>query len=327
MKDRRLVDDLTLQQLEEVVRLRRRQARLARLRTLSNESTDTLDPLVAGEPDAPASAASPDPARYRDLGGSTQYRAQQLDEPPEAEPQPRQPLRVRWSWVRDKGLLVLELALVTALAVVLISSLTTLHDINEASSAAQALPEATAAPLIQVTPVAQAVVLPGGHTPPDAPGGAAPEEVPAHLQALVSEITPLPLPTRGPEQAVRVQIEAIGVDAPVIEGDDWEALKQGAGHHVGSANPGERGNCVISAHNDIYGELFRDLPSLKLGDEIVLHTATQAYRYLVTEWSVTEPEDVSVLRPTESPVLTLISCYPYGIDSHRIVVVAELQPN
>ena len=46
------------------------------------------------------------------------------------------------------------------------------------------------------------------------------------------------------------------------------AGQKGAGHHIGSANPGERGNCFISGHNDIYGEIFRHLDEVKMGDEI-----------------------------------------------------------
>jgi sortase A len=134
------------------------------------------------------------------------------------------------------------------------------------------------------------------------------------------------MPTPGPEQAIRIQIPAIGVDAPVVEGDDWESLKQGAGHHIGSANPGERGNCVISAHNDIFGEIFRDLPELDLGHQIFVHTVNQVYQYVVMQKRVIDPEEVSVMETTSAPVLTLISCYPYGIDTHRIVVIAQLEP-
>jgi sortase A len=231
----------------------------------------------------------------------------------------RRSWRLHWGWLRDKSLLVVELGVLVGLILVLVSSLATLRQINEASSRAEVLPTPTATPPIQV-------VLPGGHTPPDSPGGPAPEEIPAHLRNLVSAITPLPMPTRGPEQAVRIQIPAIGVDAPVVEGDDWETLKRGAGHHVGSANPGERGNCVISAHNDIFGELFRDLPDLGLDDEVFVHTASQVHRYVVTQKRIIEPTEVSVLQPTSSPVVTLVSCYPYGIDTHRIVVIGELKP-
>ena len=175
------------------------------------------------------------------------------------------------------------------------------------------------------TPSIGAYVLPSGHTPPDALKQSEPAPVPVHLRGQVAAITPLPVPTPGPEQAQRIVIPAIDVDAPVVEGDDWESLKYGSGHHIGSADPGERGNCVISGHNDIYGELFRDLPDLKVGDEIILYTETQEYQYVVEQTRIVEPTEVSVLRATSSPVLTLVSCYPYGIDSHRIVVIGTLK--
>jgi len=323
MKDRRIVDELSIAELENVLRVRKREARLERLRQLGKEAeTSGFDPL-APKPVEPQSPPLPtDYRRFQDTGDTSHYRARALDEPPAEEKPARQPRRIRWDWLRDKSLLVIELAVLAGLILVLLSSLATLREINEAASQAQQaqLPTLTPTPLIQL------VVLPGGHTPPDSPGGPAPEKIPAHLRDLVGAITPLPVPTPGPEQAIRIQIPAIGVDAPVVEGDDWEPLKQGAGHHVGSANPGESSNCVISAHNDIFGEIFRDLPDLDLGDETFVYTASQVYRYVVTQKRIIEPTDVSVMYPTSSPVLTLISCYPYGIDTHRIVVIAELQP-
>jgi sortase A len=222
--------------------------------------------------------------------------------------------------LRDRALLAVEVVLVAALLWVLVSSLVTLGQVNRASTEAQRLLTPTATPLIR------AIMLPGGHTPPDSPGGAAPEEVPAHLRDRVGAVTPLPMPTPGPAQGTRIQIPSIGVDAPIVEGDDWEALRQGAGHHIGSPDPGERGNCVISAHNDIFGEIFRRLPDVDLGDEVFVHTATQIHRYVVIQKRITEPQDVSAMYPTSGPVLTLISCHPYKVDTHRIVVTAELQP-
>jgi len=323
MKDRRTVDELSIEELEEILRIRKREARLERLRQLGKEAEASgLDPL-APKPAEPQPPPLPtDYRRFQGAGATAQYRARALDERLVEEEPRRQWRPIRWDWLRDKSLLVVELAVLTGLILVLLSSLATLREINEEASQAQQaqLPTLTPTPLIQV------VMLPSGHTPPDSPGGPAPEEIPAHLRDLVSAITPLPVPTRGPEQATRIQIPAIGVDAPVVEGDDWESLKQGAGHHIGSANPGESGNCIISAHNDIFGEIFRDLPDLDLDDEVFVHTASQVYRYVVTQKRIIEPTDVSVMYPTSSPVLTLISCYPYGIDTHRIVVIAELQP-
>jgi len=320
-KDRRIVDELSIEELEEVLRVRKMEARIERLRQMGKDGeASTLDPL-APKPVEPQPPPLPtDHRRFGDEGATAQYRARSLDEPVATEEPRQQRRQIRWDWLRDRSLLVVELALVAGLILVLLSLQETRREINQEASQAQQLPTSTPTPLIQV------VLLPGGHKPPDPSGTPEPDEIPTHLRDLVSAITPLPMPTPGPEQAILIQIPAIGVNDPVVEGDDWEALKQGAGHHIGSANPGERGNCIISAHNDIFGERFRDLPNLDLGDEVFVHTASRVYRYIVTQKRIIEPTDVSVMYPTSSPVLTLITCYPYKIDTHRIVVIAELQP-
>jgi sortase A len=323
MKDRRIIEELTIEELEEVLRIRRREARLERLRQMGKDadagSFDPLAPRLAVEPQ-PASLPT-DHRRFQDAGATAQFRVHAPDDESPEEELVRQPRRIRWDWVRDKGLLVIELGALVALILVFINTWMQMREINREAKEIQqeSLPTLTPTPLIRVG------LLPGGHTPPDALGRSAPEEVPAHLRNLVSAITPQPAPTRGPEHAIRIQIPSISVEAPVVEGDDWEALKQGAGHHIGSANPGESDNCIISAHNDIFGEIFRDLPDVELGDEVFIYTTSQVYRYVATQKRIIEPDDVSVMYPASSPVLTLISCYPYGIDSHRIVVIAELR--
>jgi sortase A len=326
MKDRRTVDELSIEDLEEVLRVRKREARLERLRQLGKDGdVGSLDPLapIVSEPQSPPLPT--DYRRFQDVGATARYRPRAVDGADMPEDVERRQPRIRWDWLRDKSLLVVEVSLAVALIVILFSLQTTMRQVNQGASQAQqaqlpTLPVPTPTPLIQV------LILPSGHTPPDSPGGPVPEEIPAHLRDLVEAITPLPMPTPGPEQAVRIQIPVIGVDAPVIEGDDWESLKRGAGHHIGSANPGESSNCIISAHNDIFGQIFRRLPDLDLGDQVLVHTATQVYRYAITQKRIIEPTDVSVMYPTSSPVLTLISCYPYGIDTHRVVVTAELEP-
>jgi sortase A len=112
--------------------------------------------------------------------------------------------------------------------------------------------------------------------------------------------------------------------APVVQGDGWEQLKKGVGQHIGSADPGENGNLVVSAHNDIFGELFRDLDKLKPGDEIRVRTSMQEYLYRVTGMRIVSPTEVSVMAPTAKPTITLVSCYPYLVDTERIVVFGEL---
>ncbi|MBC7226597.1 MAG: class D sortase [Thermoflexales bacterium] len=322
MRDRRSVDELSIEELEEILRIRKAQARLERLRRARGPLAPR-DPLA---PERPEGEVGPPPLpeehlRYADEGASAGFRARPVDEEP-LRRRPRPARRIRWAWVRDQALLILEILALVGLVAVLVSTLDTLQELNRQARAVQAEQAPTPTP----TPLIQVVVLPGGHSPPDAQGYSEPAPVPAHLRHLVEAITPLPAPTPGPEHARRIRIPSIGVDAPVVEGDDWESLKRGAGHHIGSANPGERGNCIISAHNDIYGEIFRDLPKVQPGDIVEVETDSQVYRYRVTQIRIVEPTDVSVMYPTSSPVLTLISCYPYGVDTHRIVVIAELEP-
>jgi len=178
------------------------------------------------------------------------------------------------------------------------------------------------------TPLIMAVVLPGGHTPPDASGNTRPNEaeIPEHLRPIYQSLASLPVPTPGPQQAIRIQIPAIGVDAPVVQGDGWEQLKKGVGQHIPSANPGENGNVVLSGHNDVYGEIFRHLDRLQPGDQVILYTQQRAYTYIVERTLIVEPTAVEVIASTGAPPLPLISCYPSLVDPHRIVVFARLQP-
>jgi sortase A len=176
-------------------------------------------------------------------------------------------------------------------------------------------------------PVSGAVVLPGGHQPPTP--GRAPEpgeagELPEDLLPALLAYDPLPTPAPGPELALRIRIPAIGVDHPVVQGDDWEQLKLGVGQHVGSADPGQPGNLVLSAHNDIYGEIFRHLDRLAAGNEVILSTASRDYTYVIEGMQIVEPADVWVMGPTSTPQLTLISCFPFRINTHRIAVFGRL---
>lgn len=223
--------------------------------------------------------------------------------------------------VMDRVLLVVEVLAVVGLFGVLISGFGILRDLNE--EVAAALVQETLTP----TPLVMAVVLPSGHTPPDAQGNTRPnlEEIPAHLQPMVQSLASIPVPTSAPNQAIRIQIPALEVDAPVVQGDGWEQLKKGVGQNIGSANPGQNGNVVLSAHNDVYGELFRFLDKLQPGDQVIVYTQQRQYTYVVDRTAIVEPTAVEVMAPTENPTVTLISCYPYLINKQRIVVFARLQ--
>jgi sortase A len=150
-----------------------------------------------------------------------------------------------------------------------------------------------------------------------------PSEYRAQYTAFLSQL-PRIRPTPRPEGPVWLRIPAINVDHQVVYGDDFEALKQGIGHHVGSANPGSIGNMVLSAHNDIYGEIFRYLERLSPGDQIIVKSVSREYTYTVQEITQVNPQDVWVLEGRNDRRLTLISCWPYRVNNKRIVVFATL---
>ena len=231
--------------------------------------------------------------------------------------------RSTWSGFRrifDGLLLLVEIGAIIGLVVILLNGLDILDRLNQEAIIALEQPTLTPTPLII------AIVLPSGHTSPDTPGGARPNEaeIPQHLQPLVQSLANIPIPTPGPEQAVRIQIPAIHVDAPVVQGDGWEQLKKGVGQHIGTFNPGEEGNIVLSAHNDIFGEIFRDLEKLQPGDIITLFTSQRTYTYVITSSKIVEPTQVEVMAQTTTATLTLVSCYPYRVDDMRIAIIARL---
>jgi sortase A len=221
----------------------------------------------------------------------------------------------------DRVLLGVEVLAVIGLIGVLLNGMGLLRTLNTEVVAALNPETPTATPLVM------AVVLPSGHVPPDAQGNTKPNEaeIPEHLRPMVQSLANIPVPTAAPDQAVRIQIPSINVDAPIVQGDGWEQLKKGVGQYVGSPDPGQDGNVVLSAHNDVYGELFRYLDRLVPGDQIIVYTQQRQYVYVVDRTVLVKPTAVEVMASSGSPTVTLISCYPYLVDTQRIVVFARLQ--
>ena len=138
-------------------------------------------------------------------------------------------------------------------------------------------------------------------------------------------------PVRAPAVArvvwppTRIIIPALGVDEVVVDGTDGPALRRGPGHQLGTALPGEVGNCVIAGHRNVYGSPFARLNELSMGDLIELKTPHHTVRYNVLGQFSANDSDTSVLRPSPQdrpPRLTLITCtVPHSW--RRIVLVAE----
>jgi sortase A len=203
-------------------------------------------------------------------------------------------------------------------------------------------------PSIAATQAAR--IKPSETPPPPSPSPYLPPVLPEETSTLAPITTlpavPLALPAGSMSRAVRIVIPALHLDARVVEmpstvvmedGErvaNWLVPKYDVGHAVGSANPGERDNVVMSAHNNLYTALFRKLYTMKPGDEITVSNAAGAsflYRvtqsYIVQEVGVSFQQQVAnaqVMLPTKDARMTLISCYPENNNTHRAIVIAQL---
>lgn len=327
MSERKQSDELTVAELERLLYLKKHEARRQRLRRLKEEGRVVE---VAGKP--PPAATPPALARPQPAPGGALQRYQLRESGANGEEAPVSDKVARrafpWRSLADRLLLLVEIGAVVGFLWAVFSLWDTRQSLNQELAAVQEEEAAAVAlPTPTATPVIDLVVLPSGHKPPVEGRPPEPGEagyIPAHLLPAVNAYEPPPLPTPGPEQARRLQIPAIGVDSSIYQGQGWEQLKKGVGQYIGSTAPGQKGNVVLAAHNDIYGEIFRDLDQLTAGDEIVISTERQEYVYVVRETDIVAPTDTQVMEPTTHASTTLISCYPYLVDNKRIVVFADL---
>jgi len=126
------------------------------------------------------------------------------------------------------------------------------------------------------------------------------------------------------QMLTRLVIPKIDMDAIVVEGASRRELSEGPGHMKQTAQPGETGNAVITAHRDTF---FRHIYELNKGDQIQVRRSGRTFTYAVTGKRIVKPEDVSVIKPTNDPQLTLITCYPtyyIGPAPERLVVFSRL---
>jgi LPXTG-site transpeptidase (sortase) family protein len=193
----------------------------------------------------------------------------------------------------------------------------------------QPLPAAEATVPATETPIPAPVILPD-NTTPDAP------------VATAMPVTPTPVVDDPPD---RIVIGAIQLDAPVrvvgwhveqVSGQAtsiWDVPEEhAAGWLKTSAPAGQQGNTVLDGHHNINGEVFRRLVDLKPSDVIELYAGTKVYTYGVTEKHILldrdQPMDIrianaSLIQPTDDERLTLVTCWPYTSNTHRLIIVAR----
>lgn len=177
---------------------------------------------------------------------------------------------------------------------------------------------------------------------------ASPSREPGPPQRFKSASPVLPRPSLTPppsEAPKRIVIPAIDLDAPVhlaetyfveMGGEyyqQWLAPDEFAvGWHTESARLGEPGNTVLNGHNNIYGEVFRYLTELSVGDTILVYGQEAVYKYRITNHMILPEKyqqlDVRMnnaqwILPSQDERLTLITCWPYESNTHRLIIVAE----
>ncbi|WP_175985194.1 class C sortase [Microbacterium tenebrionis] len=125
----------------------------------------------------------------------------------------------------------------------------------------------------------------------------------------------------------RLRIPSIEADLPIFHGTTDDVLEKGIGHLEGTALPvgGEGTHAVLTGHRGLAtAELFDHLDQVKIGDTFTIEVYGEVLTYQVTSTTVVEPQDTQTLYPQAGEdLLTLITCTPLGINSHRILVTGD----
>ncbi len=196
------------------------------------------------------------------------------------------------------------------------------------------------------TPTPLPTVLPPipdpGTAEPDAPA-----PTPSAPTSIPEPTLTFPTPVARPPSDLpptRLSIPKIALDIPVIpvgvrtisdvSGSRvvWADVPNAGGFHQTSAYPGNPGNTVINGHRDILGSVFRELNKVAIGDEIKVYAGDVEYPYYVTQTLIV-PEAFASARQREENLrligympeerLTLITCTPIGLATHRLLVIAK----
>lgn len=129
----------------------------------------------------------------------------------------------------------------------------------------------------------------------------------------------------------RIRVESAGIDLPVRHGTDDSSIATGAGHVYGTALPvgGEGNRTVLTAHTGMQSAtLFDNLVKVRKGNLMVVETYGEKMTYKVTDIRTVLPSQSDALTAVAGKdLLTLMTCTPYGVNTHRLLVTGERVPN
>ncbi|MDQ7036551.1 MAG: sortase, partial [Anaerolineae bacterium] len=311
MADKRTIEDLSLEELEQVLAIKRREDRQTRLQRMKQsgrviETADVLPPKpIPVQDPPPQSDPSGLPAQTIELAQDAISRRRVVPEFEDAidrHEYKRKDSRAGeiWRTFVDRSLLFVEMGAVIGLLILgftLVNGVNILRDETAAAQAAADAQRRAGIPTPVPTPqlALARVVLPSGHTPPqDGVSSFNFEEVPVALRNQIAAQVYLPPDAARPpatdDTPLRINIPAIGIDQTIVQGVDWNATAQGEDLQNGANPRNDSDNVVLAAHNDIYGEIFRDLDQLQPGDQFEVQTRSGVYTYIVRETQIVEPD-------------------------------------
>jgi sortase A len=162
-------------------------------------------------------------------------------------------------------------------------------------------------------------------------------------------VPPPPAPAPNPPAGgngvpTHLVIPSVGIDANVIpvgwqmveqngqQYSIWQVADYAVGWHQTTAVLGQPGNTVMAGHHNVNGEVFRDLVNVEVGDAITIYSGDQPFEYQVELKTIVkekgEPIEVRQrnaqwIAPTTDERITLVTCWPYTNNTHRVIVVAK----
>jgi sortase A len=184
-------------------------------------------------------------------------------------------------------------------------------------------------------PAGVAVLLPGSPAAAEErPSFGSPETAPQAIN--VAPVTGQPIRLVVPTLDLDVPVRPVGLEDNALERLHffrWQVPEgREVGWHESSALLGRPGNSVFNGHHNIHGEVFRDLIDLQIGDELFLYDLEREYAYRVDQIELLpetgQPLEVRAanarwIEPTRDERITLVTCWPYTGNSHRLIVVAQ----
>jgi len=130
-----------------------------------------------------------------------------------------------------------------------------------------------------------------------------------------------------------IHIPRLDKTLPVLEGTDLTTLAKGVGHYKGTAMPGAIGDFAVAGHRKTHGDPFLQFPKLRIGDPVVIETATAWYTYVIDVAPyITSPGDMAAIapvpnRPGVAPterLITLTTCNPWWAHYQRMIAHGHL---